>query len=160
MGTAGSQAAWLPQLGLPAPRDGEVVLASGLCQVSPPPRMQYQLGHGASAEGPWGACVCPHRSWVSRGALSALALWLVSGKPPFRINVFQMRPLHAVCLLRSVCLSVQLCRKPAPWGTAASMPPPPGTLPWEAASFSPLLWGSRTEPRGAGMSGCQTDGCL
>lgn len=72
-----------------------------------------------------------------------------------------MRPLNVVCLIRSICLSVHLCRELVPQGTAASMLPQPGTVPWEAASFSPPpAGGSRTKPRGVGMSGCQFDGCM
>ena len=70
------------------------MLASGLCQASLLPGMQYQLGYRARVEGPQGKSVCPHRGWRYGGhdldnpELSALVLWLVNGKQPFRINVF------------------------------------------------------------------------
>lgn len=37
---------------------------------------------------------------------SALVLGLVNGKQPFRIDVFQTRPLNAVHLIRSMCLCI------------------------------------------------------
>lgn len=75
--------------------------------------------------------------------LSALVLGLVNGKQPFRIDVFQTRPLNAVRLIRSMCLHV--CRELVPQGTAGMhcrVEQSPGTLPL----FLPSCGGSRAEP--------------
>lgn len=54
-GLQGPKAAWLLQLASGPQGTGRDVLASGLCQASRWPGMQYGLRRGARAEGLWGA---------------------------------------------------------------------------------------------------------
>lgn len=80
--------------------------------------------------------------------LSAVALGLVNGKQPFRINVFQTRCLNAVSLIMPMCL----CTYAGRWVPQGTQPHAPqrGAIPREAASFPPVCGHSGTSPEGLG----------
>lgn len=166
-GPQGPKAAWLLQLGLRSLGDREG--CAGIWSL-PSESVAGNAGSAqarARAQGLWGARVCPRRGWRGGGVAS----WIIQSCLPgcCGLSMANSRlesmsfPNEApeCCMLNKIRLSVHLCRELVPQGTAASMLPQHATVPWEAASFSsPHAGGSRTKPRGVGMSGCQFDGCM
>lgn len=113
MGTAGSQGCLAAAAGPEIP-EGQGGACWHLVSAKRVRRLECSISSGTGMEqrGP-GVRVCAHAGdggvegcMLDNPALSALVLRLVNGKQPFRINVFQMRPLNVVCLIGSICLSV------------------------------------------------------